>query len=292
MYTVPIFDEAKNEVIGKVDINDFFNAISADDTLLEQLSDVVQINSPVTIGSNATVSDTYQLLREEAVSRLVLVNEFNSLEGIISRSDVELAFTRPTPKQRFSTRDGDHNNFSFDEEKKKRNDASIQSLITRSVASIADTTTMKEKITTLIASEHFDLVVTSTDNKPVGIITSRDLLTGIKQLDSEEVAHILLLKPSDTVSDVVVDHAYQFLQNFGKKMGKRDELSRLEVSCEEPRYPSGETAVFNTTLKVLFANGNDYIANTKDSSFLSSVRSAVAQATKQIQRNKVQSSYP
>lgn len=282
---MPVFDEDEVKLIGQIPLSAILHALLADKELLTLVGKVIEIHRPITLNQDARVKDAYLLLRKNEISRIIIVNDEKKVAGIISRSDIEQAFTKPTPKQRFSSRQGQPVNNSFDEEDIGRSDEFAKTYQTRKVSTVRDTETIAEKIKALINSKLDDLVIVDNSKIPVGIITSRDILLALSKLKPQEQINIIFENPSSSVSDEDVNEAHTFLHTYGKKINKREPLDRIKISFEEPKSSHGDTILFNTTLKMFFLDGSYYVATTKELEFLEGVRSATEQVSKQIRRD-------
>lgn len=285
IYTIPIFDKDADEIIGHILINALLRNLVTDKQLISHLGEVIEIHQPITINQDAKVNEAYQLLRQKKISRIILVNDENKVSSTVSRSDIQYAFIKPTPKQRSSSRGGSPVNYSFDEEDIRRIDEPVSAYQSHEVNSIQESENISKIITTLINSKFDELVIIDRDKVPVGIITYRDVLLAIVKLKTQEQINIIFKNPSSNVSEEDIRTASALLSVFGKKTNKRSPIDRIKISFEEPKTPHGDTILFNTTLKIFFYDGNYYVATTKELEFLEGVRSATNQIAKQIRRD-------
>jgi hypothetical protein len=122
-------------------------------------------------------------------------------------------------------------------------------------------------------------------NIPVGFLSLRDLLVGIASLKPQKDINLIISKPSTAVSDEEVQKVGEHLAKFGQKLNSRVAIEKIEVNVEEPKYSSGETAVFNTSLIVTPLAGRKIIAKTKSSSFIDGIQAATEQIVKQERRS-------
>lgn len=98
---------------------------------------------------------------------------------------------------------------------------------------------------------------------------------------------IKLDRPKD-IHQNLIDEAAFIIKNFGEKMNKRNPLQRIEVNFNDPKYPSGRTVFYQAHIVALFAHGKTYFAYSKRRRFLVSLREAISEIKKQIQREKDQ----
>jgi len=285
MYSLPIFDE-DHKICGVVHGKDILQGIAEDTKALTYLSSTVKPRTPITANINSDVEEVYQHMKEKGVSRIVLVDDEGNMTGIISRSDLLPVFMKPTPKQRFGKNGVRSTDWAFDTEKKYRKNEPVRTFLTEMVEKAGVGASRKEIIKKLIASDHNSIVIVDKGNKPVGFVSLRDMFISLALLYPEEDTPIIFEKPSNSVSKEEIQKVEEHLSVFMKKMRKRTALTKVQVSIEEPKYPTGLTAVFNTTLVVTPVVGRDFVSKTKRNTWIEGVQAATDQIYKQEGRRR------
>jgi len=286
VYVLPIFTEEK-QLSGAIHIKQIFQEILKDKELLDYISSIITSHDPVVAHSNSLVGDIYTLMHKKGVSRVVLVDDEGNLDGIVSRNDLLKAFMQPAPKERFGKNGVRPTDRAFDVEKEYRKDTPIKNFSTNIVHSIPVDTAQEEVIKKLLLSEHNCIVLVNKSNKPVGFISVRDILLGFDSLRPEEMVNIIVSNPSTNVSEIELAKAKELLLKFGQKMKKRIAIEKIEVNFEEPKYPTGGTSIFNTSIMISPVAGAKIISKTKNSDFISSIRSATSQIEKEQRRSGI-----
>jgi len=284
VYILPLFDENK-QIVGVIDSKDIFQNLIQDKDLLTFISSTVKAHTPITANGNSSVGDIFQTMRDKNVSRVVLIDDNGVLSGIVSRKDLHNALMKPTDKQRFGKNATAQTDRAFDTEKESRGDDPIEKYATSNVHTLRSDTKQEEIIKQLITSEHNSIVLIEKYQKPVGFLSMRDVLAGLESLRPEATINIIMTKPTRNVSEDDVKEAEEVLLIFGKKMNKRIAIDKIEVTFDEPKSPSEESILFNTTLIVSPIAGLKIVSQTKNSSFIDGIHSAIAQIEKQERRS-------
>ena len=285
IYSLPIFT-AEGLVEGVIHAKDILNYIINIADVLQFIGSVIKPHHPITAHRNSTVKDIYHLMRGKRISRVILVDDERDLAGIVSRSDLMHAFTKPTPKRRFP-KEGTYIGFySLAGEKKFRKEESIRKYYT-ALVDLMPVNTQKEKIVThLIASPHNSIVLVDRSNKPTGFLSTHDLLQAVSLLRPEEEVPLIMKNPSYSVSSNELELAKEYLTQFGKKLKKRMTIEKIEVAAEESKNPTEQTIEFNTTLIVTPTTGKSLVAVTKQRGFLDGIQEATTLIEKQRRRKE------
>lgn len=98
---------------------------------------------------------------------------------------------------------------------------------------------------------------------------------------------IKLERPTDIPQNLIND-ASIVIKNFGNKMSKRNPLDLIEINFKQPKFTTGKTVFYSANVKARFAHGRVYFAHCKRKGFLVSLRGAISEIKKQIQREKDQ----
>lgn len=98
---------------------------------------------------------------------------------------------------------------------------------------------------------------------------------------------IKLERPTD-ITQNLINEASLIIKNFGDKMSKRNSLNLIEINFKQPKFTTGKTVFYSANVKAKFARGRVYFAHCKRKGFLVSLRGAIAEIKKQIQREKDQ----
>jgi len=284
IYTLPIFT-TQGKLDGVIHAKDILQNIIRDPNYLSSISREIHLRKPVTAPINSSVGEAFQKLKENAVSRVILVDKKGKLEGIISRGDLMKAFIKPTSKNRFAQEGSERGYYSLAGEKKSRANESVRKYFTAMVGSLPDNTPRDKIISSLIESPHNSVLLVDKSNKPTGFLSTRDLLQAIAILKPEESIPLIMKKPSESVTLKEFESAENHLIRFGRKLKKRMEIEKIEVASEEPKNGRGETSAYNTTIMVTPVSGKPFVVTTKQRKYLDGIQEATILIEKQRRRS-------
>jgi predicted transcriptional regulator len=280
IYQLPVFDDDKN-VIGAIDSKKILEHICSDTDLLEKTASHLTMDKVHSCTIHHTVKDIYLQLRSKDISRVVIVDEFGKLCGIVSRSDIKHAFIHPSNKQRFSKKNGIDRSQSFDEEESHRIDDQIRNYVTDRVEIAKHVEKNENLIMQLKKSGKNSIVIVDDASRPLGIVTIRCVLEAISKSHSTKHVTVNMERPSKNVTPDQVNQSIALLEKWIQKFDKRQSIRQIEIHFKEPKYTNHQTAEFNTIVHVTTHKGDLYIARAKDKDFLYSFRKAIRQLEKQ-----------
>jgi len=177
-HVLPVVDENK-KVIGIAGARDLLSEVIDE---LDGTASEVGSMKLITMKDSDSVASAISLMHQKRMGHIPLVDEQGRLTGIASLIDI---FRFHTASQQGSNpgRGAKHGRTS-----KSGQDAGdrpsydalpIQNIMSRSVVTASPSATLKQIVKLLKASEVSDIVLVE-DDKPVGIITSKDLLREVK----------------------------------------------------------------------------------------------------------------
>lgn len=281
-YLLPVFDNQK--IIGTISAVDIVKRMFHDNGLLIAVGKEIKVDNPLVLDTNAKVKDAYTLLRSNGVSEVLVTDKLGKIIGVVTRADIKHAFIHPTDKQRFHHDNYRPDDLSFDVEKKKRMDESLTGYISTFVPTINEIATAEQKLITLIDNEQQYVIIVNDAQKPVGIISYRNVLESISKLSVEETINIIIENPSQNVLATEFTSAVDDLKNYIYKMNKRIALDRAEIRVQESKYPTGKTAQMEITLQFDPVTGSQYVVNAKAKNYLQSIHLAMKQMDKILEK--------
>jgi CBS domain-containing protein len=283
VYALPVFNGNRNDLVGIITARAVLKQLLDEPELISLISELIQPNTPITAPINSKVGDIYNIIRDLGISRVILTDDNGTLAGIVSRKDLLQTFMKPTPKQRFGKRGNPSTNVAFDNEKIQRKDAPIRHFAQEKVESVPDHVSLHDAISRLIESKHSSLVITDSQNTPVGFISLHDLIEGLSSLRNPSDVRVILKKPKANIQDAEVEEAEELLTRFGEKLQKRLDVMQIEVSFDVPKYQTGRPVEFNASVIVTPRAGSKLIAQTKRGNLLESLHAATRKIEKQEQ---------
>ncbi|HEX5447643.1 MAG TPA: CBS domain-containing protein [Candidatus Saccharimonadales bacterium] len=283
LYILPVFGD-NGSPTGIIRGKGILQYAAGDPRLLRFMSRSISIRRPITAHVNSSVRDIYRILKENAISRVVLVNDANALAGIITRHDLMDAFIKPTAKRRFAPEGTVMGFYSRAGEKKYRQDQPANRYTTGMVDNLPDSTPIRKVVLRLIESPYNSIVLVDKRFRPSGFLSMHDLLQTIAQLRPEEEIPLIIKKPGGRISKKELETVKTFLTKFGRKLKERMAVEKITVSTEELKNTRGLTREYSTSLVVTPIAGEPLIAKVNDYKFLDSIQSATTLIEKQRRR--------
>lgn len=278
LYELPIIE--KDKIIGVVTVKSIFSALHADPVILEFLAECIDYRDPITHTTKGTVGDIIPVMKNENVSRVVLTDSHGVVEGIVSRADVREVYMQPVDRQRFRGPTEDSRTTFFDDEDKERNTDPIERFMKTDVVTLPDTTEKKEVIKFLLTSKTNSVVLVNKLNKPVGFLSTKDILHCLGAVQPAVESPIIIKKPEDSVTDTQLDSAEKKIQTMVKKLTKIRPIEKTECVISVQKFSNQKPALFKTQLQVSFP-GNNAIASSEDKLFIKSITDTIQDIEKQ-----------
>ncbi len=160
--SLPIIENEK--MIGIVTLSDIIDIASKTKEFRQTIAETI-MSSPEIIDSSTDIGKARLLMREKNVSRLPVVDKNQKLIGIVTIFDL-LKAIKPRERMDF---------YSMSAEKEKMMGISASVIMNTSPLTIDKKQTLTD-ITSLMKKNNTDGAIVVENNKPVGIVTSKDLL--------------------------------------------------------------------------------------------------------------------
>lgn len=287
VYTLPVFDDQRQPT-HVVRVKSIVHTIMQDKSLKAAICEVLSPRSVTTSPIDGTVKEVFSLMRDKQVSRVVLVDEEGKLAGITSRSDLKDAYTQPTPRQRYRSKGGHPRTYNLDSNPDRRDDAPIRSFYTDHVIYAYEKDSCEEYLDSLFSSGKNSLVIVDADEKPIAIVSTRDVLEAVAKLEPQNQIHIEMEK-NDDIDDKEEEEMYQFVEKFAQKLDKRSPVMKVQLTSKTAK--SAVKNVLDNEVKLIFTlyDGKQYIATTSDRVHFKALRSAVDLIDKQLRKQTANS---
>lgn len=259
LYTLPVYHKNKNE-ISVVHARTILEGLRKNKELFNDVKNHVAVRKPVIHSYKATINEIYRKLRDKKIARMILVDTDGKLKGIISRRDIQRAFTAETPRQRFGRRLQKLMYASYyDEEKKKREDAPISQYYSRSVQTAPSSASKLTLLKTMLNGGKHSTVITNR-NKPVGFISRHDFLNALTFLRPKVGIRIIVPDPKDELTAGEKLLIMRQLTALGFKLEKRMKIDRIEMNFNTVKNAVGQINEYELKLIVIPVKGPKIIA--------------------------------
>ena len=284
IYILPVMNE-EAEIKGIVTARNIIKAAISQQELIKEIVESIKIEKAIIAKTNAKAKDIYSLLRKKGTSRIILVNDKGKLAGIIARRDIEEVFTKPTTKQRFSTRKGKTLNYSFDKEITTRFDSPISKFYIRNILIAKKELGIEKILQRIINAEKNSIIIVDKNNYPSGIISIRTILKALAKLKPKREIPIIFRKPTKESTNYEMGKIYTLLERLGDKLDKMSSVKQIKINFKKSKKPAGGIILFDITLQVEFFSGQNFIAEVKERKVEMGVREAIKRIEKQQRRS-------
>ena len=161
----------------------------------------------ITETTAATVGQAINRLREHGISRLPIVDDADTLTGIITTHDIVNFVVRDETRQEKGDRSGDHDRML---------DLPVENLMTSPVLTAELEDAVDEAVEVMFDNDISGLVVTDDDNGVSGIITKTDVLRALTFTEEEsmdvQITNVKLLDSIDRAE--IVDSITQVVDKY------------------------------------------------------------------------------
>ncbi len=283
-YTLPVFD-AMGQVMGIVTAKSILQALSDYPEIVADICTKIEFRKPITAPIDSSVGTVYKLMRNQNVSRVVLIDEEEKLAGIVSRSDLRDSFAKPPPRDRFRSKNGEAHDFLYDEEQVRRLDAPIRNFATINVFSQSDTKDCDDIVPLLITTKSTSVVLVDQQRKPTRFLSTRDLLDAYTKVAKQESPiPIRITKPRKDMQVEQVNLLEELVYSHVEKLHQRHPVMEAQVSFKEAVSPVKNMRNVESKVIITFQNGDQLIGEGNERQELPSVRAALKKIEKQERR--------
>lgn len=282
IYTLPII-EKNGEVQYIITAKQILNCLLQDKTLLSEVSLQAKIQPAVTLPITTTVNEAFEVMRDKNVSRVILIDEAGKAIGISTRADLRDAFSQPTPRQRYTSKDGNPADFTFDDEEIYRIDAPITNFCTTTLFTAPDTLDPLSLLIRLLHAPRTSVVIVDSDKRPVGVLSTKNILEAITNLQPQEEIPLQVLKPQGIPvkeSERVVDVAHTYLH----KLHRKHPVMNADLTFKQAKSTAQHILDVEAKLQVKLKNGTSFIAHGNERSHQLAMREAIQELDRQVER--------
>ncbi|MEE9409918.1 MAG: CBS domain-containing protein [Candidatus Heimdallarchaeota archaeon] len=249
IFSVPV--EENGKVIGVFRDIDVLRA-SSDIFGAKKVKEVMTQN-PITITPDTTAARLIAILRTNNISRTPVVNETNSLVGIVSPHDMSKiltkVFSRKTKGDRKTTK---HDALSV----------TVKEIMTEDVVTCNQNDFLIEAIDKLYSKNHKALIVVNKENNPIGIITTRDLLESVSTPPETEGYYLRVLGDVDDADmEQVMEMGIDFIKKYASIIGNSGQF--YVHSKVIPKKKFRGFSLCQIRLRITTNKGNVYVVRSE-----------------------------
>lgn len=206
--------ENKKEITGVISDVEILERLSREEFGKKKVEELMT-KEVITLGPDDTVAKALATMRDNAISRIPVVDEEGKLLGLVTLHDLIIRFMKPRFKAQFGEVAG---------EKIPPFSTQLREVMIRGVITIGPEASIKEAIGSLVENDIDGLVVVDGENRVVGILTTKDLLLPISKMTEKEVhfylqlggdAHVL----SDFTRERIIADVRKFVDGYEELLG-------------------------------------------------------------------------
>ena len=199
------------------------------------------MSNPVVIDENSDLDNALSLMRKNNISRLPVVSIKHIIVGVISLLDILKILSHPNEKDSHAYRLN---------EKSKPGSVLVKD-ITKSALTVENGSTIKNIIDNFKNSD--ELIIIS-NNKPVGIITSKDILEVSLSKKTDSIIYTANFEDESIRNEVA-----QKMEKYIKKIeGKLDNIQSVVIYFEKHKTLCSIRTRIITKSQVIHAHADDY----------------------------------
>jgi CBS domain-containing protein len=233
VYYLPVFE--KNKFMGIVTINRVLRALMTLG-IDKQLSFTMKKNV-LTLDRESTLTEAYHLMRDQQVSRLPIIDEHNHLVGMLTRFDLRALVSAPQERPGFS-RIG---------EKEKQLDKHIEGHYRKMVHTVSATSRPSEIIILLLEKNIGSVVVVDGERRPVGIVSTHDVLKAVDNMRPKADGKIELHLSPEFIHQTQLT---EMVNKFMDKIEKANPIQSAHFVLKTEKNRAGKIRLYEVSLQV------------------------------------------
>jgi len=266
IYYLPVINH--NAFIGIVTINRILHALEQNG-LTKRLR-LIRKKRIVTVDRDATIQEAYTLMRDEQVSRLPVVDEMQKLIGIISRFDIAILLEKPKQKPRF---------LSMSAEKESALQKPLSSLFKRTVVTASEDVPNHSILRLMIEQNVGSVIIIDKNRKPVGIVSSHDILKALGTLKPMKLLNIELHAPVEFIHQTQLT---ELINTFYDKINKSNPLQLITFNVKADKNAAGKVKRFEMTSQTTTKRGKTTHASDEGFDWKQTARNVLERMKKQL----------
>lgn len=288
VYALPVFAR-RGQILGELSARDILLRLAANRNWSEVVFKQVDITRPLVANSQATIRDIYSQLRQEKVSRVVLVDREGKITGIVGRKDIFLALlVPPAGKQRYSTTGDGQKEAAYDRDWEDKLDYPLSDLKSADRVVTAEVGENTGKILQkILASNKKSLVLLDRLRRPQGIVTWRSFLRAILAARPKKEVAVEIVNRDKSVDSYRLEEVADLVGEFSANVGRFTDIGRWRVVIETvSKNALGQVRQFALYLDMRLKSGQSISAVTKAFKIKDGVRQALTKIRARILKAK------
>lgn len=272
VYFLPVFSKG-GEWLGIVSVRRLMQAVVEESDISRRLEMRKRSRRMITLSEDASLNEARALLRNGGVSRLPVVNDQGKVVGILTRYDLREAFSAPRSSQRFLSRVG---------QKRKYFDQPILRYYKRQVQTARQRAPLTQLINQMLEQRIGSVLIVNPKWQPIAILSYRDILEAISDLEREGKEAVSLTAPEDYEYRL---ETLELLEKLIRKLVRRGLAEHLEVNVETSQDREENTRRYQVTIRTQHSQLGSLVARDNGYDWKTAVRGAIGKIGRQTDRD-------
>jgi CBS domain-containing protein len=236
MYFLPVLG-SKGELLGIVSLRRVFKNILMNEKFTNDLETFLYPRSIQTINRETLLSQARSILKKRKISRLPVIDDQGKIIGLLTRFDIREALSDPKSSP----------GFSKSGKKDKSLNVSIEGFMNKRVFTQSIDDSFKDSVLAMIDKSLGSVVLVDKDNKPVGIVTLRDVIKAFLRILKSGGYSLHISTPKD------FRYKKELEQNLRKKLStylKKIHLEAVDVRLISGKYDDMSDKWFEVAIRI------------------------------------------
>ncbi|ASI99797.1 CBS domain-containing protein [Thermococcus celer] len=207
--------ESKAEIIGVINDMELLRRITQEEFGKRKVEEFMT-KDVITLRPEDTVAKAFATMRDNAISRIPVVNEEGKLEGLVTLHDLIIRFIKPRFRAQYGEISG---------EKIPPFSMPLRDVMMRGVITISPEATLREAVDTMMENNIDGLIVVDENNRVKGVLTVKDMLLPISRMVEKEARFYLQLGGdasvlSDFTRERIIEDVKRFVDGYEELLGQ------------------------------------------------------------------------
>ncbi|MGC8663190.1 MAG: CBS domain-containing protein [Thermoplasmata archaeon] len=237
--SLPVVD-SENRLVGIVSRTDFTKALLNAKEYANLKAEDIMVEDPITVFENDDIYKALEKMRNLNEMTIPIVDDNNHLKGMINIDDVSNALWRFKDRLTYGERKG----------QKEKKELFAKDFLNPPVY-VEKNAKLENVIKNMLDQRSYVCAVVDKDNRPVGIITQKDIIESFSKKKEQEGV-MVQITGLETEDPSVFDVIYQIIEKHLKKINKFENYrpQNLSIHIEEHR-PEGKEVDYTARAKLV-----------------------------------------
>ena len=223
IHYLPVFDD-KDLFIGMVSARNMLRTYESHNIFTTKISEMIQKKKRplITIQEEETIGQALHIFKETKLSKLVVVNKDNRLRGVLSYYDLISFLIAPKKKERGA----------INTDKTTLQTKRVKHFLKSYVLTLNANDFARDALHLILEKKIGSIVIIDTNNKPIDILTTRDLLSLL--IYEPTVAKMEMSTQNLSLKSSLITKG--FFERLRERIMKKKDISKAKLFVKEERH--------------------------------------------------------